>query len=401
MTRRATTHTFAGVRHLLCQTRLVTSSLMESMKVKRSYSASVKSILEACKLTTHKQHVDVNTMDFTKTGLYQSLNELDDGTANAVFAEVVARDIDPNVLSILKERPCVGLARMMIKLIRACDYLDTSVPDEYTNALYTFVIKLTAQEITTLVDEYGENEIGLSISRFKHVTLPLEDNDELRRLKLKYARHVKLDWSETIPEFENVEDLIIDRRWEDFKVPERWINIRSIEFNGSEELVLPISFPKLEYIGGDFPDLVTKHDQPSLKELTVSDYRETQFPSLRKLHVCCGRCGTSKFTRVHPYLEVADVYHPKYTPNLKMLYCDPDNVEVPDHIIQPGPDDVVSGEWMGREIVRYFNCELELPYKATKRPLEFYLCYFDAKNEEVRRYLPNAKFVECSFDTSM
>lgn len=68
--------------------------------------------------------------------------------------------------------------KLSIEVIRAHDFLGADVPTSCTDDLYQQVTSTSVDVLQNVVDEYGENEIGLSIARAKKVMLTY-DNDLL------------------------------------------------------------------------------------------------------------------------------------------------------------------------------------------------------------------------------
>lgn len=349
-------------------------------------------------------------MDIKDGDYYRSLKECDDGTAEQIFEQSISHQIDPLVLSLMTS---IGSIKKMtetaIKVIRACDYLGAEVPKLWIKNLYVWIHEIKEEELRELVNEYGENEIGLAISKTKKVKNGFDDTT-LNELKRKYARHVitcyKYDFDNPETVF-IVEDHHCDREdehydYEDgpepFVVPKRWVNVRKIiNEEHRMELRLKSTFPKLQYVKSD--KFVTTVDQPSLEVLDTDKYpheESVQLPSLRILTGLCWR-DRMTITELHPNLEVCDIYDPELMPNLRVFLGNDHRSDIPDHIVKfVMTSDVLGLNRIRDHIKRYFLSDLSVT--DDDRPLKFYYCTFKHNGhrisvDEAKKLMPNAIFV--------
>lgn len=239
-------------------------------------------------------------MDLTKTELYQTLTECRHSeNADQVFHAHLSLHVEPHVVGALTNVSSQReMSAFFLKLIRACDYLGTSVPETYTTSLYDSLYRLSSEELSSLIDEFGENEIGLCIQRAKNVKpLPLRADATLSRLLSEHARHVELSVSDyqTFEEpktFEEPEHVVIDNHGcEDYDeefditIPEAWSNLKTVKCAYDNIFVhLDVTYPKLETI--EVKTLICRAEQPLVTTLKVDKFfrhDSVKFPNLKTL----------------------------------------------------------------------------------------------------------------------
>lgn len=337
-------------------------------------------------------------MDLTKSSFYQSLTDCEDnGTADAIFQAAVERDLDPLAVKMISSiGDGVGMTKLFINTIRACDYLGTEVPKVFTDALYDMVQRLSTDQLSSVIEELGENEIGLAIGRIKRLKLT-RDSDILYDLQRRYARSVEIDvWLGHI--FEKAEEVFFPQNANGSPVfANGWNNLRKItNVNIDMKVTLRDTLPNLEHVESYCLKIET--DQPSLTVLKTNTYTSDgsiQIPSLRLLMRYWYDGGA--ITVLHPHLEISYLHHPEFTPNLKALFRNR-TADVPDNVVTYDTCRH-SGRTPTRTGTKFLNCRVTLE-QHDERPLEFYSCTFEreGKNisvEQAKELLPNATFVMC------
>lgn len=341
-------------------------------------------------------------MDLTKSPFYQSLTDCeDDGTVDATFREAVERDLDPLAVKIVSSiGDSSDMAKLFINSIRSCDYLGTDVPRVFTDGLYDVLQRLNADQLKSVIEEFGENEIGLAVGRVKKLK-PVRDNKVFYNLQLRHARSVEIDvWTRDI--YEKAEEIFTRTSTSLFSsdpiFTHGWNNLRKIiNFSTGVLVTLRSVFPNLEQVGSC--SLKIEAVQPSLTAIRTNTYGlkgSIQIPNLRLLMPYCDS-GYGDITVVHPHLEVSHLYHPKFTPNVKALF----KTRVARAPINLVTSDVcIYNQYTTTESwTKFFNCVVNL-FQHDDRPLEFYSCTFqhqckDITVDEAKKLLPNATFVMC------
>lgn len=291
--------------------------------------------------------------------------------------------------------------KLSIEVIRAHDFLGADVPTSCTDDLYRHVTSTSVDVLQTVVDEYGENEIGLSIARAKKVMLTY-DNDLLNELKIKYARDVIVR-SQADEVFVDPEHIHV--RATEFIVPKTWQRLKTIEpiLGSTPNIFLPDTFPLLESVMAC--ELTTNAVQPSIREIFAnrSTMKASQIPNV--VHLCC-----SEIEIDIPLSHVIETHHWRKdkTPNAKIvIQCDrivqlPETVIVANgRFVRPSQHDhCKTVSWpckLKSDKKRYLCCNLII--EATDEPLEFYHCYFydeyhdQLSKEEVLKLIPNATII--------
>lgn len=236
-----------------------------------------------------------NAMDLTKTELYQTLTECSNSeNADQVFRAHLAVHVEPHVVGVLTAAITQrDVSALFIKLIQACDYLASEVPEAYTTSLYDSLCRLSSEEISSLTEEFGENEIGRCIQRAKNVKwLRPQINSALSGLLSKHARHVQIRPHDG-QAFEDPEHLEFDKNvsedWDyELSIPETWVNLKSIKCTNSNVYVhINAVHPKLETV--EVTNVYCSVEQPSVTTLIVDD---------------CGVCDKEMFPNAR--VEIVD-----------------------------------------------------------------------------------------------
>lgn len=293
---------------------------------------------------------------------------------------------------------------LAIEVIRAHDFMLMPVPQSCIDELYKRLRHVRSVVLQEIVDEYGENEIGLAIKRSKEVQLT--GHTLLDELKAKYGKHIvvrgQLDEVFHDPEHVTLRDI------GQFQVPASWQNLRTIfpdhwKKGGGmayAKITLPCTFPLLE--SAIIGDLVTEHVQPSLKSLTTFNalgIKASTIPNIVRLV-----CHRIEFDAPLLSLLVTAQCHREFTPNVKFVtsYASssiPDSAVVSHFkFVNPTDRDQIG---RGNQLVpisidkdRYLHCKIVL--EPSDRPLEFYGCNFVSTDgdkisqQEAQRLLPNA-----------
>lgn len=290
----------------------------------------------------------------------------------------------------------LDLTKLMIKSIR-----ERCLP-VYLTTLYDLLFHLDDNEVTELVEEFGEDEIGLAISHAKKVTAT--ERGYLSNLLFKYARHVKIKCKED-RRFENPEHIVISENYYNgtFKVPKTWTKLKTIRHVGEAcGIVLRGTHPKLKTIHTD--ELVDcRADQPSLKVVCAEKYFNlAQCPKLEALNLYDN--SMKIFSVVYPSLKVSNVYRAECMPNLKVLIRCPDG-EVADGVHAAKLLDRVGwcidtedSRW--NNFHRFFGSYIDVR-SSDDRKLEFYACTFEKggqlmTQQEIQDAFPNSVIVLCN-----
>lgn len=291
--------------------------------------------------------------------------------------------------------------KLSIEVIRAHDFLGADVPMSCTDDLYRQVTSTSVDVLQNVVDEYGENEIGLSIARAKKVMLTY-DNDLLNELKIKYARDVIVR-SQADEVFVDPEHIHV--RGTAFTVPETWKHLRTIDaiLDGLPYIFLPDTFPLLESVMAY--DLTSDSPQPSIRKLSAhySTMKASQIPNV--VHLYC-----SEIEIDIPLPHVIETHHWRKdkTPNAKIVIEHDRSVQLPETVImangrfvRPEKSDHCKFDFRPYKLKpgkkRYLRCNLII--EATDEPLEFYHCYFydeyhdQLGEKEVLKLMPNATII--------
>lgn len=308
-------------------------------------------------------------MDLTKTELFSNMSECGDvEEVKSAFGHMVDQAIAPDVMSFVHRLSSPTMtASFFIRSIRAFDFLLSPVPDSLCDMLYKALSHHDCN-VYSLVEEYGENEMGLAISRQKGVRQT--DGRWLDALLAKYGRDVCI-YSEDEMEYLDPHHVTVAQWRDSFIVPISWKNLVSIRWiryiNRSgwqperEDIVLKEEFPKLEAVqscGG----VLTKVTQPSVTYLKVNSTIDPHpFPNAEKdrdPYPCDYWTRTDEISR-------QDI--PRHHEHIVILKHDPEIT------------------------VEFQEC------------IFFDRDYHPLRLDEAKRLLPNAKFVGCPYwpDTLM
>lgn len=305
----------------------------------------------------------------------------------------------------------VERVKLTIDVIRAHDFLAVDVPQSCIDELYSSLHYVGIKQLQEILDEYGENEIGLAIKRTERVKVG-RANVLLNDLKFEYGRSVVV-MHQSYEKFKDPTHVFINVCTE-FAVPESWQNLISVTSASGKEggffvgpkLTLPCTFPLLEEV--QVGEITTEHLQPSLKHLT------TIFCQPRLKASLVPNLVTLETTPRHFDLDVClphllssrGIYDAALTPNLKMLNT------VGRHQIQPHHTvEVLDGRFLRKtdedvdcdsrpcnhlrdDVRRYAKQRLTI--FPTDRQLEFYDCKFrdrqfnNLTTKQAKAMMPNA-----------
>lgn len=331
-------------------------------------------------------------MDFSSTSLYQTLAEWGGEGVHEAFAMTVKTNISDEVLMLMHTyHDALTSAKTMITT------LQRSQNDEAKTKLYSALEQLTDEQLTSLIDEMGEEEVGMSIAHAKRVKFG--SSDVLNRLKEKYARDVLV-----IPKSQRMYDnprkvVLID--FDMFKVPETWTNLEKIVAKRCN-LIL--------------------HEHLNLKYIKCARIIDHVYlPSVKYLKTSGSISSTAGFPNVE-ILLVRDVDYPSLMPSVLVSSSTQRNCHMFPNLkinfahgamkntIIAGQSFVERrhGDLCGfprhlkivdcNEGVRFFRCKVIVEQLCTERK-EFYCCKFvdgdgsKLKKDVVKQRLPNSIFL--------
>lgn len=305
----------------------------------------------------------------------------------------------------------VERVKLAIDVIRAHDFLAVDVPQSCIDELYSSLHLVSVEQLQEILNEYGENEIGLAIKRTERVKVG-RANVLFNELKFEYGRSVVV-MHQSYEKFKDPTHVFINVCTA-FTVPESWQNLISVTSASGKEggffigpkLTLPCTFPLLEEV--QVGELLTEHLQPSLKYLTVllcqPNLKASWVPRLTALSGA-SRCFDLDACLPH-LLSSRGICDETLTPNLKMLETIARQRIQPHHTVE-----VLNGRFLRKtdedvdcdsrpcnhlrdDVRRYAKQRLTI--FPTDRQLEFYDCKFrdrqfnNLTTKQAKAMMPNA-----------
>lgn len=330
-------------------------------------------------------------MDFSSTSLYQTLAEWGGEGVHEAFAMTVKTNISDEVLMLMHTyHDALTSAKTMITT------LQRSQNDEAKTKLYSALEQLTDEQLTSLIDEMGEEEVGMSIAHAKRVKFG--SSDVLNGLKAKYARDV-LVISKSRRMYDNPRKVVLID-FDMFKVPETWTNLEKIVAKRCQ-LTLG-EHPNLRYI--KCAKILGHGRLPSVKylETPCRIHSIARFPNVETLLV-----HDVDYSSSAPSVLITSVQtNYRMFPNLKINFgCGAmrDTIVSGEEFIEPRDGDCCGTKRQltmvdCNEGVRFFRCKVIVEQPCTERK-EFYCCEFidgdgsKLKKDVVKQRLPNSIFL--------
>lgn len=354
---------------------------------------------------------------FKNTGLFATLQSL--GTSEQVEQgmTLALSNIEPEILEALQSlTKSIDVCRRHIKMIRACDFLIADVPSTVTDILYLTLEQLTNEEVDELIDEFGDNEIGVAISRARNVKYGMQPS--LNALKRKHGRHVIITFKDDLfddpeyvyvvePECYTQDEPSNQCWWNDdqgvtFRPRRHWQRVKSISMFSERKTTLVLSHKHLNLQSVRADEVCITSDQPSLKGILTDDLfgSLTGVPNIISIVSMTeegagvwsdGRdLSREQLMEQFPLLKVCVCDHPVYADPLLRVSKEERRLPIEmfsSHIMKEESDHKV-----------YVGCEMYIS-DLCKTESYFYGCTFHLRGminptiEDVKKWLPNATVV--------